>query len=322
MSSSIRTSAALVAVALWSTNAWVAGVALGAMSVGWLLLVQYAVAAAALFTVRMARRGGSALLGGGFGISAVAVGVVGLTGTIFLQYLAFVTAPIVAANVLAYAWPLLAALWVALTFRTRRAVVLAGLALVGFGGVALIFASPGAATDGAAAGDAGWGYAAALGSAACMAIYTVASSRMQVAATDLLVPATLIGVLAAGVLTAFTPGPWPQASGWIAAAYIGLGPMAGGYGLWTLALAGGGAERLAPIGYATPLLSTLLLLATGAPATATTLAGIGLVLLCSVGVLVAQRSPFETRAANAAKGIDHAGSQYGAQGAQRGRLLP
>ncbi|MEJ7757287.1 MAG: DMT family transporter [Nocardioidaceae bacterium] len=208
------------------------------MSVGWLLLVQYAVAAAALFTVRMARRGGSALLGGGFGTSAVAVGVVGLTGTIFLQYLAFVTAPIVAANVLAYAWPLLAALWVALTFRTRRAVVLAGLALVGFGGVALIFASPGAATDGAAAGDAGWGYAAALGSAACMAIYTVASSRMQVAATDLLVPATLIGVLAAGVLTAFTPGPWPQASGWIAAAYIGLGPMAGGYGLWTLALAG------------------------------------------------------------------------------------
>lgn len=138
-----------------------------------------------------------------------------------------------------------------------------------FGGVALIFASPGAATDGAAAGDAGWGYAAALGSAVHGDLHGGVEPD-AVAATDLLVPATLIGVLAAGVLTAFTPGPWPQASGWIAAAYIGLGPMAGGYGLWTLALAGGGAELLAPIGYATPLLSTLLLLATGAPATATT----------------------------------------------------
>lgn len=48
------------------------------------------------------------------------VGVIGLTGTIFLQYLAFAAAPIVAANVLTYGWPLLAAVWLAATHRTRH----------------------------------------------------------------------------------------------------------------------------------------------------------------------------------------------------------
>lgn len=292
--SSSKTLLALAAVVFWSTNAWAAGLALGAMSVGWLLLVQYTVAAAALLAVRQARRGHCSASHPRRSASTLAVGmvgVVGLTGTIFLQYVAFATAPIVVANVLAYAWPLLAALWVALTLRSRRAIWLAGLALIGFGGVGLIFASPGATDASGGAPGAAWGYAAALGSAACMAFYTVASSRMRVAATDLLVPATLAGVVAAAALTVATDHPWPETSGWIAAAYIGLGPMAAGYGLWTLAMAAGGAERLAPLGYATPLLSTLLLLATGAPATTTTLLGITLVLVCSIGVLTAQVQP-------------------------------
>ena len=287
MSPSMRTAVALAAVGLWSTNAWAAGVALSAMRVGWLLLVQYAAAAVVLLAVRR-RRGNRSTSVTGSAVFAVGAGVVGLTGTIFLQYVAFATAPIVAANVLAYAWPLLAALWVAVALRTRRAMALAVLALVGFGGVALIFARPETTISRGSAAGAGWGYAAALGSAACMAFYTLASGRIQVAATDVLIPATLAGILAAGALTAVTGSPWPQPVGWLAAAYIGLGPMAAGYGLWTHAMSSGGAERIAPLGYATPLLSTLLLLATGSPATATTLAGIALVLVCSIGVLATQ----------------------------------
>lgn len=286
---------ALAAVTLWSTNAWAAGVALTAMSVGWLLLVQYTVAVGAIVVVRVVRRRTAGSRSAPT-TAATAVGVVGLTGTIFLQYIAFATAPIVAASVLAYAWPLIAALWVALTVRTRGAVVLAGFALIGFGGVALIFVGDGGTGTGSAmTGGAVWGYTAALGSAACMAIYTVASSRVQVAVTDLLAPATLAGVCAAGVLTVVTGGPRPSSLGWLAAAYIGLGPMAAGYGLWTRAMSAGGAERLAPIGYAAPLLSTLLLLATGAPATVTTLLGVGLVLMCSIGVLGAQQRQSWTR---------------------------
>jgi drug/metabolite transporter (DMT)-like permease len=289
--------AALAAVALWSTNAWAADVALAQMSVGWLLLVQYAAAAGALLAARAIgrRRLGEPSGRRPLTVPATAIGVVGLTGTIFLQYLAFAAAPIVAANVLAYGWPLLAALWAAATLRTRRALGLAGLALLGFAGVALIFSSPVTAAPGAESGPGPtWGYAAAIGSAVCMAIYTLASSRVDARATDLLIPATLVGTLAAAAVTASTSNAWPHATGWLVAAYIGLGPMAAGYGLWTVAMAHGGAERLAPVGYATSLLSTILLLATGAPATATTLVGVGLVLACSIGVLASQQPPAET----------------------------
>jgi len=54
-------------------------------------------------------------------------------------------------------------------------------------------------------------------------------------------------------------------------------------------MTGGGAERLSPLGYATPLLSTVLLLATGAPAAGNTVLGVGLVLACSLGVLAHDR---------------------------------
>lgn len=108
------------------------------MSLGWLLLVQYGTASLALMAVRVVagRRASHPSERSTVTLPAVAIGVVGLAGTVFLQYLAFALAPIVAANVLAYAWPLLAALWIAATLRTRRAAALAGLAVLGFGGVA------------------------------------------------------------------------------------------------------------------------------------------------------------------------------------------
>jgi drug/metabolite transporter (DMT)-like permease len=64
--------------------------------------------------------------------------------------------------------------------------------------------------------------------------------------------------------------------------------MAAGYFLWTYAMSGDGAKIIAPIGYATPLLSTVLLLASGEDYTQRTLYGIALVLLCSIGVLYLQ----------------------------------
>lgn len=297
-----RLLAALAAVLLWSTNAYAAELALTRMSVGWLLFVQYGVAAAVLLAIRSAPRvrgdGASpktratrqSVEGDDPGPLALLIGVVGLTGTIFLQYVAFAAAPIVAANVLAYGWPLLAAGWVAATRRSRHALLSAGLAVIGFGGVALIFTSPTATAAGSGVGgDATWGYVAALGSAACMAVYTLGAGGVTTSPTGLLVPATLTGTVAAAVLVILADSSSPAVAGMLAAAYIGLGPMAAGYALWTRAMARGGAERLSPLGYATPLLSTVLLLATGAPATTSTIAGVGLVLVCSVGVLAHDR---------------------------------
>jgi drug/metabolite transporter (DMT)-like permease len=72
--------------------------------------------------------------------------------------------------------------------------------------------------------------------------------------------------------------------------------MAGGFFLWSRAMSGGGAERLAPLGYATPLLSTVLLVFFGEAFTFYTLLGASLVLVCSVGVLVVDRVGRPSRA--------------------------
>ncbi|MGH3448141.1 MAG: DMT family transporter [Nocardioidaceae bacterium] len=291
-----RRLAALAAVGLWSTNAYVAGRALEQMSVEWLLGVQFGVAALVFGILRLTqtRRAPSAQRPWP-GLGALALSVIGLSGTIFLQYLAFALAPIVAANVLAYAWPLLAAVFIAVTRRTAAAGAGAALAVLGFAGVGLIFLGPGRDTTAAATAPA-WGYAAALGSALCMTIYTLGSGRTSATVTGLLLPATTIGAAVAGVLIGIGEDSTPSIDALAAAAYLGLGPMAAGYGLWTHAMSGTGATRLAPLGYATPMLSTLLLLATGATATTLTIAGIGLVLVCSLGVLAIDR-PSTTSAA-------------------------
>ncbi|MDQ3252125.1 MAG: EamA/RhaT family transporter, partial [Actinomycetota bacterium] len=108
-----RIAAAFAAVALWSTNALAAKLALAEFGVVQVLALQFGGATVTLAALRVAR---SARTGGAdetvqrpslrlpYVLGGMAVGVVGLTGTISLQYLAFATAPIVEANVLAYGW--------------------------------------------------------------------------------------------------------------------------------------------------------------------------------------------------------------------------
>jgi drug/metabolite transporter (DMT)-like permease len=292
-----RVAAAFAAVALWSTNALAAKLALVELGVVQVLALQFGGATAALAALRAAR---SARTGGTgetvqcpslrlpYVLGGMAVGVVGLTGTISLQYLAFATAPIVEANVLAYGWPLFAAIWAAVAYRTRRTLTGVPLAMVGFAGVALIlgFGSGFEATGGGTAG-----YAAALASAACMTLYTVASGRSRVPANASLLLASTLGMVFVLVLCAAGTAPWvwSGAGAWAASVYAGVGPMAGGFLLWSVAMSGDGAKTLAPLGYATPLLSTALLLLFGETLAPGALLGSALVLVSSIGVLIMNR---------------------------------
>jgi drug/metabolite transporter (DMT)-like permease len=295
--------AAFVAIGFWSTNALAAKFALAELGVVQVLALQFGGAALTLVALRAWRaaranlradksseaiRRSSPLSSDALG--AVLVGVVGLTGTIFLQYLAFATAPIVEANVVAYGWPLFAALWAALAYRSRQTFAGVPLAMVGFAGVALILGSGGgfSATDGGTTG-----YIAALASAVCMTFYTVMSGRSRAPVDTFLLPATALGMVFALALclTGLAPWMWTSASvgAWIASVYAGVGPMVGGFWLWSRAMSGDGAKRLAPLGYATPLASTMLLLLFGETFTSGTLLGALLVLACSIGVLVLDR---------------------------------
>ncbi|CAA9451642.1 MAG: hypothetical protein AVDCRST_MAG58-2083 [uncultured Rubrobacteraceae bacterium] len=286
--------AAFAAVALWSTNALAAKFALAELGVVQVLALQFGAATASLATLRVARsaRVGETVARASLAwpdvLGGVIVGVVGLAGTVFLQYLAFATAPIFEANVLAYGWPLFAVLWAALAYRSRQALAGVPLAMVGFAGVALIL---GSGTDLGSAGGATVGYVAALASAVCMTFYTVASGRSRVPTDTFLLPATGFGMVFALALCVggFAPWAWVGRGAWVASVYAGVGPMVGGFALWRVAMSGGGAKRLAPLGYATALLSTALLLLFGETFTPSTLTGALLILVCSIGVLMVDR---------------------------------
>jgi drug/metabolite transporter (DMT)-like permease len=132
------------------------------------------------------------------------------------------------------------------------------------------------------------GYLFALASAACMAFYSLASGQLSSSTFAMLVPATITGTVLALGLSLARGEAWPGFTSWAGAIYIGLGPMAAGYALWTYAMAENRADRLIPLSYATPLLSTVLLLLTGQPFTSRTLVGAALILVCSTGVLLNQ----------------------------------
>jgi len=287
--------AAAGAIGLWSLNALAAGAVLDVLSVAQVLALQFGGAFVALAVARAVaarrmrersrERAPVAARRRRIGPRDAAVAVVGLGGTIGLQYVAFASAPLVAANAIAYAWPLLAAIWSALAPGARGSQRSLAFALTGFGGVVLLFAARGGG-GGAQDGAPLLGYAAALGSATAMAGYTLTAGGVRASTTDLLLAGTGAGAAVAIPVAVLEGAPWTPAWAVALAGGIGVAMLAVGYGLWTRAMADPAGARLAPAAYATPLLSTGLLLAGGARLPLAGLAGCGLILLCTAGVVV------------------------------------
>jgi drug/metabolite transporter (DMT)-like permease len=279
---------ALCGIALWSTNALAGSASLARLPVSVVVLVQCGVAAVALGAIRWARgrrEPSGESLGGSDRRDVVALGGLGFGGTLVLQYLAFANAPIVEANLIAYGWPMFAALWLALAAFDRSSAWGLGFACVGFAGVALIVLGGG----GLSGSGTALGYAAALASAVCMAFYSLGSGRARVPALDAMLCGALVGTVAAAVMAVASGASLVPDADWLGAAYIGLGPCAAGYAAWSAGMARSGG-RLAPLGYATPLLSTVVLLMTGRPVSgAGAVVGGALILVCTIGVVVTAR---------------------------------
>jgi drug/metabolite transporter (DMT)-like permease len=266
------------AVLVWSTNALAAGVALEHLSVMQVLALQFGAAATVFLVVRGRRR--SALRP-----RAAAVGIVGLVGAIVLQYVAFATAPLIGANAIAYAWPVMVAAWLARGGAAGR--VPLALALLGFTGVVLILSQGG---NGAGEADAPLlGYAAALGSALAMAWYSLAAGSAPGSRADLLLVATAGGAAATIPLAVAQGGSWAPAGAVLLGLYTGVGPMAAGYALWTSAMSHPDGARLAPLAFATPLLSTLVLVVAGQRLSPLGFAGCALIVVCAAGALLDRR---------------------------------
>jgi drug/metabolite transporter (DMT)-like permease len=285
---------ALTGIALWSTNALAGSVALQRLSVGIVVLVQCATATVVLGVVRHVRRRRAAVpvaLSRAQRWYVLALGGLGFGGTLVLQYVSFANAPIVEANIIAYGWPMFAAVWLAIDRRDGRGSAGVLFACMGFVGVGLIVGGGGGFSG---SGNA-LGYTAALASAFCMAFYSLGSGRRRVPALDAMVCGAVIGMLASAAIVFGDRPSWTPTWDWLGAVYIGLGPCAAGYAAWSAAMSRSGG-RLAPLGYATPLLSTIVLLAAGQPVSGSgAVIGGALIAICTVGVVataqIQERSP-------------------------------
>jgi len=269
------------AVALWSTNALVGKSLLASHPVSLVQLLQFCGAALVFAVIHLASRKEAVPENAATGARAVAVGIIGLVGTMVLQYIAFASMPVIEANLVAYTWPLMVAAAVIVLGKPQRPVLLGLTAVLGFVGVALVIS-----------GGRGQpflqgsivGYLAAFGSALCMAFYSIAVARLATPSERLLLPSALVGVGLTLLWCVHDGAAWPSGADVLLGLYLGAGPMGLGYYFWSRALKLEGGGKVAVVAYLTPIASTLLLTLSGESLTLTAIAGAVLVIGSCIAV--------------------------------------
>lgn len=188
-------------------------------------------------------------------------GITGLFGYHFFYFIALDNAPVIEASLIAYLWPLFIVFFSALlpgeTLKWFHAVGV----IVAFVGVGLLI-TKGEAT----AFDVRYttGYLAALLCALIWSSYSLLSRRFGAIPTS-----AVGGFCGATALLAwichflFESTVVPAAGEWIAIAALGTGPIGLAFFTWDYGVKQGNIKILGTLSYATPLLSTLLLIAFG-----------------------------------------------------------
>jgi drug/metabolite transporter (DMT)-like permease len=188
------------------------------------------------------------------------LGIVGLFGFHFLLFMALRLAPPVEANLVNYLWPLLMVLLTPLLLPGWHLAPrhVAGAA-IGFAGAALaIGAAPTTFTP-----MAMLGFVFAAGSAIVWACYSLLTRRVRIFSSWAIGGFALAsGVLALGSHALFeVPATLRDGDPWLLL-LLGLGPMGGAFYLWDIAMKRGDPRVIGVLAYATPLLSTSLLVVT------------------------------------------------------------
>ena len=190
------------------------------------------------------------------------VGVYGLFGFHFLLFIALRNAPAVEANLINYLWPLGMVVMAPLFLKD---VQLRGwhivAALIGFTGAAIAILGRGGPLGGAVEFHSG--YLFALASAFVWASYSLLTRRLPA------FPTAAVGGFAAasGVLSLvchalLEPAVALSTQDLVLIAILGLGPLGGAFFLWDAAIKLGDTRRIGLLAFATPILSTVMLLLT------------------------------------------------------------
>ncbi|MBL0406045.1 EamA family transporter [Microvirga aerilata] len=217
-----------------------------------------------------------------------ALGIGGLFGYHALYFAALRWAPPAESGLINYLWPLLIVLFSSLLpgEHLRRAHI-AG-ALLGFAGVIVLIAGRGAFD---ARAEYMPGYICAFVAAFVWAGYSVLSRRIGQVPTDAVAGFCLMTSLLSLVChLAFETTVWPESTvQWLALLALGLGPVGAAFYVWDIGMKRGDIRFLGVASYATPVLSTLLLVAAGYAEPSLTLAlACGLIV---AGALVATLTP-------------------------------
>ena len=215
------------------------------------------------------------------------VGIAGLFGYHFFYFTALRNAPAVEASLIAYLWPLLIVLGSALMPGERLRWHHVAGALLGLAGTFLIVTKGnGLAFDSRYA----FGYAMAGVCAFIWTAYSLLSRRFPSVPTSVVTwfcAATAVLSFASHLLLEETVLP-SGAGEWLAVLGLGLMPVGAAFYAWDHGVKRGNIQVLGAASYAAPLLSTLILIATGfAEPTATVIAAC---VLITAGAMLASKS--------------------------------
>jgi drug/metabolite transporter (DMT)-like permease len=195
--------------------------------------------------------------------ASLALGVYGLFGYHALYFAALSLAPPAEAHLLNSLWALLIVLFSGLLPGHRLALRHIVGALLGLiAATLLVWSKLGAGDPGA---GARLGFLLAFGCALVWSTYSVASRLVAaVPSESLAVSCFATAALACVCSLTFEMGTVPQSvTQWIALAALGLGPVGAAFLLWDIGMKRGDIATLGVLSYASPILSTLLLIALG-----------------------------------------------------------
>lgn len=192
----------------------------------------------------------------------MAVGIYGLFGFHFLLFMALRNAPAVEANLINYLWPLGIVLLAPLFLRDSKLQARhLGAGLLGFLGAAIAILGRGALWHPVEKFHSG--YLMALACAFVWSSYSLMTRRLPAFPTSAVGGfAAVSGVLALICHLALEPTTVLAAEDMILIALLGLGPLGGAFYLWDAAIKLGDTTRIGLLAFATPILSTVLLLIT------------------------------------------------------------
>ena len=195
---------------------------------------------------------------------ALLIGVYGLLGYHLFLFAALQLAPAVQANLLNYLWPLLIVL-LAPAFQKTKLRLRHGVAgVLGFTGAA--FAIQSAGFEGFSS-EYILGYVCAVAAAIVWATFSLMSSRLEnLSSYSIGSFAFVSGLIAIGLHFAIEAPVNIDSPDLLLLLVLGLGPLGGAFYLWDYALKNGNPQRAGLISFATPVLSTALLLATSGQA--------------------------------------------------------